>query len=311
MEGSHNELREDTPSMTSCSIWLPFLLRKRRRRLGSHQAAVLPHTSVTQSSCEEREGGSEVSSRPEPLTASTWTRVEGAGRETEGQTPSHWTGPHGAGRETPSLWTGGCGAGREVLSGFEEDDLLSGICPEDFSFSLNTSTGTGVHGLHPPPHIPKSTLHPSQASPHPSQTPSHPSPVPLLTSSPAMQPSGHSFDMTQNISGEAGCGCPRAIPPGNEGLHTILEGGNDMDLGQDVHLIPESPPLGCQNGGEVKEGGVRGGDVAEGGVREGEMRDEQVREREEEGTFFGLPVKVQALLEEHRGVHSLYGKSSL
>ena len=84
-----------------------------------------------------------------------------------------------------------------------------------------------------------------------------------------------------------------------------------MDLGQDVHLIPESPPLGCQNVEEVREGGVRGRDVGEGGVREGKMRDEKVREREEEGTFFGLPVKVQALLEEHRGIHSLYGKATL
>ena len=78
-----------------------------------------------------------------------------------------------------------------------------------------------------------------------------------------------------------------------------------MEMEQGVRLIPELPPL-SQNVGEVRRGGEWEGDV-----REGEVKEEGVREKEEVGTFFGLPVKVQALLEEHRGIHSLYGRATL
>lgn len=91
---------------------------------------------------------------------------------------------------------------------FEEEDLLSGICPEDLSFSLNTSASI------------------------------------VNTSLTAALPSLPS-------------------PP-------------DVEQGQVVNFIPDSPP-------------PRG-------------------PREEGGTLFGLPETVRSLLEEHRGVRSLYGQ---
>ena len=82
----------------------------------------------------------------------------------------------------------------------EEDDLLTGICPEDFSFSLNTSHTATVH-----------------------------------------QRGGGSVEGDVRVEGGGGS----------------VEGGGGMD--------------------------------------------------EETGTFFGLPSLVQSLLEEHRGIHQLYG----
>lgn len=95
---------------------------------------------------------------------------------------------------------------------FEEEDLLSGICPEDLSFSLNTSANffnTSLTAALP------SLLHPPPSPP-------------------------------------------------------------DMEQGQAVNFIPDSPP--------------------------------PPPPREERGSLFGLPETVWSLLEEHRGVQSLYGQ---
>ena len=81
-----------------------------------------------------------------------------------------------------------------------------------------------------------------------------------------------------------------------------------MELGHVVNLIPESPPP--ESGsmvGEVREREVKG-DVREGEVK-GDVREGEVKG--EEGSFFGLPVTVQALLEEHRGIKELYGDIAL
>lgn len=90
---------------------------------------------------------------------------------------------------------------------FEEEDLLSGICPEDLSFSLNSSASIV----------------------NTSQTP--------------------------------------ALPPSHSA---------DMEQGQALNFIPDSPPPRSL--------------------------------REEAGTLLGLPETVWSLMEELRGIQSLYGQ---
>ena len=107
----------------------------------------------------------------------------------------------------------------------EEEDLMTGICPEDFSFVLDISASVPLSGAHQPPARPSASAGPEATPPPPSA-------------------------------------------------------GGDVGVGQTVCLTPESPPPG--GGGRGEEGG-------------------------EGHTFFGLPLAVKPLLQEHRGITQLYG----